>query len=65
MSNEAVCSHCGRACDERATCDDFDVALCWECQQRGESLSEPRLETRDSDALRALSFVVRAFAVAA
>lgn len=65
MSNQVTCSHCGGACDERAICNDYDVAICWECQQRGVSLPEPRLETRDSDELCASPYVVRAFAVAA
>lgn len=65
MSNEAFCSNCPGACDERANCDDFDLATCWECQERGITQPEPRLETRDSDELCASSFVVRAFAVAA
>lgn len=66
MSNEAFCSNCPGACDESTICDDFDMAICWECQQRGVMLPEPqRLETRDSDELCASSFVVRAFAVAA
>jgi len=31
---DTICTYCGQSCDEWATCDDYDLAICWECGQR-------------------------------